>query len=93
MPSLNVAKSIVGNKIYLMVDQVPYLDDEFGSEYYLGEEVYIDTQELTGFELNNLCACLHTMIIFNYLFHLGDFNDGDYFICSKNSKFKYSIYG
>lgn len=92
MPSLSVIKSIITNKIYLMIDQVPLVDEEFGSEYHFGYDFYIDRHKFHGRKLNNLCACLHTFLLFNYLFHLGDFHDGNYSICSKGDKFKILIF-
>lgn len=92
MPSLNVIKSIVNNKIYLMVDQVPAIDEEFGSYYCFGTDLFINPSEFHGKKLNNVCASFHTFSIFNYLFHLGDFHDGNYAICTREDKFKILIF-
>lgn len=91
MPPVSIFKSIIWDKIYLIISQVPNFDEELQSRYVLGA-FYHDWFLARGKKLNNICTCFHTFLIFNYMFHLGDFHDRNYSICSQGDKFKIKVF-
>lgn len=96
MPPLNIIRSQFTNKIYLMVDHYVLQDEELSSKYIQADQFQTEPADFDTKNLNNFACCIHSFLLFNYLFNLGDFHDGNYAICrstdlnSKGAK-KYKI--